>query len=183
MFEGMIATGHLAIGAKAPSLRKIADQSGCSMSVAIQAYRVLEDRGILECRPKSGFFVSSSALNAHDFPISRTNTPITKIARSGSIQRLLVHASDQKLMPFGCAIPSTEVLASGRLDKHLARAARIGSQDNNLYTVPRGHLPLRQQLAKRAIELGAIGRSAGFGGHMRLHRGIVPGLETGHQGR
>ncbi|RED52519.1 GntR family transcriptional regulator [Aestuariispira insulae] len=149
----MLSSGLLGIGMKAPSLREFSRQSGIAMSTAMQAYRLLEDQGVLECRPKSGFYVRGLGEGGPDLP--RPAGPpkiIDLIDKSGSIQNLLVHASDQKLLPLGCAIPTTEILASEKLDRCLARAARVGSTDFNLYTVPKGNPDLSQELARRALE-------------------------------
>ena len=38
------------------------------------------------------------------------------------------------LVPVGCAIPSAELLAAGRLDRFLSRAARVKGMHYNVYT-------------------------------------------------
>ena len=48
-------------GARAPSLRSISRDRKVSMATAMQAYRLLEDRGVLEARPQSGFYVARTA--------------------------------------------------------------------------------------------------------------------------
>jgi DNA-binding transcriptional MocR family regulator len=58
------------------------------------------------------------------------------------------------LLPLGCAVPSSELLASSRLDRFLARAARVRGVDSNTYTGPKGELRLRQEIARRALRWG-----------------------------
>ena len=55
----LVDCGALRMGMRAPSLRAIARDREASMSTVLQAYRLLEDRGVLEARPKSGFYVAS----------------------------------------------------------------------------------------------------------------------------
>ena len=57
-------------------------------------------------------------------------------------------------MPLGCAIPSAGLLAAGKLDRFLARAARVKGAEYNAYTVPRGDPALRQEIARRALRWG-----------------------------
>src|SRR5579862_4353144 len=68
----LVESGTLAPGARAPSLRQISKQRRVSLSTALQAYRLLEDRGVLEARPQSGFYIARrSAISLQTPAISR----------------------------------------------------------------------------------------------------------------
>jgi len=54
----LVDRGTLRAGMRAPSLRELAKQHGTSLSTAMQAYQLLEERGVLESRPRSGFYVT-----------------------------------------------------------------------------------------------------------------------------
>jgi DNA-binding transcriptional MocR family regulator len=73
---------------------------------------------------------------------------------SGGVLKLLEYAADPRLVPLGCAIPNAELLAAGRLDRFLARAARVKGVDYNIYTEPRGDPQLRREIARRALRWG-----------------------------
>lgn len=150
-----VAAGALLPGSRAPSLRRLCKDHDASLSTALQAYQLLEDRGILEARPRSGFYVARRTVTALPAPAvsSPSGTP-TQISISATVQRLLESASDPRLVPLGCAIPSAELLAGGRLDRFLARAARLKGAHYNVYTHPKGDLPLRQEIARRALRWG-----------------------------
>jgi len=81
----LVDTGTLAVGARAPSLREICRQRRISLSTALQAYRLLEDRGVLEARPQSGYYVArgrAGTLETFDHLIRQTaNHPELKIFR------------------------------------------------------------------------------------------------------
>ena len=64
----MVANGALAPGARAPSVRAVSQQHGVSVSTVLQAYRTLEDRGILVARPQSGFYVAVAPRAARAIP-------------------------------------------------------------------------------------------------------------------
>jgi DNA-binding transcriptional MocR family regulator len=151
----LVDNGALRPGSRAPSLRQISKQRRTSLSTALQAYRLLEDRGILEARPQSGFYVARGGSISLAAPtISKPPGKATSVALSGVLLKLLEHAADPRLVPLGCAIPSAELLAAGRLDRFLARAARVKGIDYNIYTVPKGDRRLREEIARRALRWG-----------------------------
>ncbi len=153
--SSLVENGTLRPGSRVPSIRQISKQRRTSLSTALQAYRLLEDRGILEARPQSGFYVTRGGAVSLAAPdMSRPPATPTSVAVSGVVLELLEHAADPRLVPLGCAIPSAELLAAGRLDRFLARAARVKGLDYNTYTVPRGDPRLREEIARRALRWG-----------------------------
>ena len=110
---------------------------------------------MLEARPQSGYYVSRGAAGAFETPaITRPPAKPTPVAVSGLLIKLLEYAGDPTLVPLGCAIPSAELLAAERLDRCLARAARVRGRDCNTYTEPRGDAGLRREIARRAMHRG-----------------------------
>jgi DNA-binding transcriptional MocR family regulator len=155
MITGLVDSGTLLAGQRAPSLREISKRRGIGLSTALQAYRLLEDRGILEARPQSGYYVTRRD------PVSLARPALSKppgramsVAVPALVARLLEHAADPAFVPLGCAIPSAELLAAGGLDRFLARAARRNRPEHNSYSAPRGDLRLRQEIARRALRWG-----------------------------
>ena len=152
---GLVDDGTLVPGARVPSLRQISVQRKISLSTALQAYRLLEDRGVLEARSQSGFYVARRAAVSLEAPgVSKPPGQATSVAVNDVVQKLLEYAADPQLVPLGCAIPSAELLAAGRLDRFLARAARVKGVDYNTYTLPKGDPLLRQEIARRALRWG-----------------------------
>ncbi|MEO8022248.1 PLP-dependent aminotransferase family protein [Polaromonas sp.] len=56
-----IGKGSLQTGSRMPSVRELMRRHEVSLSTALQALRVMEDRGWLEARPRIGYFVRASA--------------------------------------------------------------------------------------------------------------------------
>ncbi len=56
-YRKAIESGVLAPGGRMPSVRALMRLHGVSLSTALQACRSLEDEGLLEARPRSGYFV------------------------------------------------------------------------------------------------------------------------------
>src|SRR5215470_4056778 len=120
----LVDNGTLIPGARVPSLREITRQRRVSLSTALQAYRALEDRGVLQARPQSGFYVAKRAPILLETPaISKPPGRPTTVAVSGVVPKFLEYAGDPNLLPLGCAIPDAELLAAGRLRREIARRA------------------------------------------------------------
>lgn len=155
LIVGMIDNGALAPGMRVPSVRSLSEQHRLSISTVLQAYRLLEDRGILVARPQSGFYVAADRRGAFGLPtIARARTKASTVSISGAVSALLEHASNAKLVPLGCAVPDASVLQSKRLDLALARAARRDGERYNIYCPPQGEASLRREIAKRAMRVG-----------------------------
>jgi DNA-binding transcriptional MocR family regulator len=153
----LVQQGALTPGARAPSLRELSKVHKVSLSTVIAAYRLLEDRGVLRSRPQSGFFIARGAAIALAEPRpSQPSRRALKISIPEIPLRLLEHASDPSFAPLGCAIPAAGLLASGRLNRHLARAARRHGAALNVYTPPGGLPELRRQIARRALQWGQV---------------------------
>jgi DNA-binding transcriptional MocR family regulator len=153
----LVENGTLRPGARIPSLREIGRQRRASVSTALQAYRLLEDRGVIEGRPRSGYIVAKPGPVALEAPAPSAppGTPVP-VALSSVVLKLLEHAGDPRLVPLGCAIPSAELLAAGHLDRFLSRAARVRGSEYNTYTVPKGDPRLRQEISRRALRWGQV---------------------------
>ncbi|MFM0180764.1 PLP-dependent aminotransferase family protein [Paraburkholderia nemoris] len=155
LIVGMIDNGALAPGSRLPSVRAVSEQHQISISTALQAYRLLEDRGVLVARPQSGFYVATTRRKALGLPsTSRPAAKSSSVSISGVVTSLLEHASNPTLVPLGCAFPDAELLQSKRLDMALARAARHSGVRHNVYGPPNGDMRLRREIAKRAMRVG-----------------------------
>lgn len=155
MIVGMVENGALEPGARVPSVRAISEQHRISISTALQAYRLLEERGVLIARPQSGFYIAPARGGALALPsTARARTKPSTVSISGAVAALLEHAANSTLVPLGCAVPDYELLQSKRLDLALARAARQDGARYNTYCEPRGEASLRREIAKRALRAG-----------------------------
>src|SRR5271163_4878745 len=72
--EKLIGNETLRIGDKLPSVRMLSEEYGISMGTAFQAYYHLEGKGLIEARPKSGYYVR---FNFRRFPqLPETSYPL-----------------------------------------------------------------------------------------------------------
>ena len=155
LIVGMIGNGTLTPGSRLPSVRALSQEHGLSVSTVLQAYRWLEDRGVLVARPQSGFYVAATQGSTLALPSTpRRRAKASTVSISGAVAGLLEHASNSALVPLGCAVPDAALLQSQRLDLALARAARQHGARHNTYAPPRGDPRLRREISRRALRTG-----------------------------
>src|SRR5258707_9372422 len=94
----LVDGGTLIPGARAPSLREISRDRKVSMATALQAYRLLEDRGVLQARAQSGFYVAQRPPPRKAPSMSRPPARASDVSVSDVIVKLLEHASDPNLV-------------------------------------------------------------------------------------
>jgi DNA-binding transcriptional MocR family regulator len=153
--EERILEGTFPEGGRVPALRESAAQRSLSLSTVLQAYRLLETRGLIEARPQSGYYVKyrprKVALGPDPEPSRDDPTPVSIDDLS---MRLFRDKHDPDFAQFGAATPDPELLPTARLNRLLAELAREGRFSVDTSTLPEGCEELRVQVAQRAFGLG-----------------------------
>jgi DNA-binding transcriptional MocR family regulator len=150
-----VARGALRPGDRVPSLRRLSRQQRVSMSTALQAYLWLENRGYLEARPQSGFYVRTpfSALIPEP-QFEARNTPPTAVGRHTILADIMETANDPANVPFGAGCASAELFPNRKLNLILRRVIRRQPYHSTRYDFPPGAEPLRRQIARRSLDIG-----------------------------
>ena len=155
LLEGMIASRSLRPGDRVPSVRQFSSQQRVSVPTAMQAYTVLEARSLIEARPKSGFFVRTRLSELVPEPKSaavvRKNSCFIE---TDPLVALLADHGSSKLVPFGAALPSAELLPGAKLARTMAAVARRMGPASTGYDVAPGSEVLRREIARRSLEWG-----------------------------
>ncbi len=151
----LIEGGVLRTGDRIPSVRRASRQHRVSMATAVQAYLELENRGLIEARPKSGFFVRHRPQQLLDEPKTSKPLPGASSHESPSlISRLFDATMKRDVVQLGPGVPSTKLLPVQKLNRILAATGRrLGPAALEL-DMPPGCLPLRRALARRALDWG-----------------------------
>jgi DNA-binding transcriptional regulator YhcF (GntR family) len=63
---GMISDGALVVGARLPTVRRLADDLGLAVNTVARAYRELESAGLVETRGRAGTVVSAGGDQARE---------------------------------------------------------------------------------------------------------------------
>lgn len=153
--EQLIQSGAMRPGERVPSVRKASQHHGVSMTTIVEAYLALENRGLIEGRPKSGFYVRSRLVDAPKTQrTSKGNTQGKTVAVGNLLSRLFDAARMPEFIPFGAAYPGTEFLPLQKLSRITAAVARRESALAVGYDMPPGSEALRRQLSRRSLEWG-----------------------------
>ena len=151
--ERHITGGALTIGERLPSVRRLSEQHGVSISTAVQVYLTLEKRGLVEARPKSGFFVRPALRPiAPELRPSRPPERATRVSLGELRARIFELSCERDIVPLGAATPSPELLPVALLNRITAAAARRAGANAINYAPLIGCESLRRQLARRSLE-------------------------------
>ena len=123
--EKLIADGLLRPGDRLPSIRRACLTHAISPITVSSAYQLLESRGLIEARPKSGYFVRARpGQNLSEPAMSQPGSGSTGLAVSDFIFRTLDSIKDSSVVPLGSSFPTPELFPLDRLGRSLAAAAR-----------------------------------------------------------
>jgi len=111
----LIEHGTLRPGERVPSVRKLSEQEEVSIATVMQAYRVLENKGLIEARPQSGYYVKARLWQAPAEPEkSEPALRATRVSTSDLVMRFMQAARDPTLVGFGAALPSQPMSCASR---------------------------------------------------------------------
>jgi len=152
-----IEGGALAAGDRVPSLRRMSHKLGVSIATINQAYVKLEDNGVIESRPQSGFYVREQQRLIVETPSKKTPASRPrKVDILDTMDACLSAFNRANIVPLGLANPDTELLPVRTLTK-IARLVAKDQADANLeYNLPPGLDDLRKQIAFRSMDGGIM---------------------------
>ncbi|MEC9365139.1 MAG: PLP-dependent aminotransferase family protein [Pseudomonadota bacterium] len=147
-----IADGVLRAGERLPSVRELRRRRGVSAATVMQGYALLERRGLVEARPRSGYFVATAAAPA----VAGDAGPAAAadVAVSDLVFAILGATRERRLLPFGSAFPSPLLFPLERLANSLARSARRLDPWASVADLPPGSAALRREIARRLLASG-----------------------------
>lgn len=154
--EKLILEGVLRPGERLPSVRNACRIHDISPITVTQAYYLLESRGLIEARPKSGYFVRARL--GKNLPEPEMTHPVggsTELQVSDFIFQILDSVRDPTVVPLGSSFPSPYLFPLDKLGRFLANAARRFDPLATVTDLPPGNEELRRQLALRYLAQGA----------------------------
>jgi len=151
--ERKIRGGNFRVGEKLPSLRSLRAQTGKSISTIYQAYNELEDRGVVEVREKSGFYVKPLLDRVLPRPLRETGVirphQVTINTHSTMLQQYI---NNPAMLPLGTAVAAPELLPLKQLGREVRNVAGGYVSGKMIgYGHPSGHPGLQSELAKRSV--------------------------------
>ena len=155
--EKMIGDDVLKIGDKLPSVRMLSEEYGISMGTAFQAYYHLEGKGLIESRPKSGYYVR---FNQKRFPeLPRMMQP-DALSHDVSVREMIasiyadIASHNSKVINFALAVPDPSLIPIAKINKSVVHALRNSPYHCVSYEDTQGNPELRKQISKLAFNWG-----------------------------
>jgi DNA-binding transcriptional MocR family regulator len=128
-----------------------------SVNTVMGAYAQLENQGMVEARPQSGYYVRSRVLEpGADVPERKPEEEPAPCCVSVEElpMKVIRSLTDPSMVPLGGGVPNPDLLPIDKLNRMLATEARRFRIQSVSYTGPRGTKRLRTQIAKRALNYG-----------------------------
>src|SRR5918992_1835864 len=150
----LIRAGTLRTGDRVPSVRRLSNQQRVSVSTVLQAYQRLEDIGVIEARPQSGYYVRRLAAAVQEPEPSRPPKRALNVEVNDLTDAVLSYAGDPGVVAFGSACAAPEFFPLERVRRVLSSIARRDRNALGRYGLPPGTERLRRAVARRALEWG-----------------------------
>jgi len=146
--SSMIGNGTLLAGERVPSVRELSRQKRLSISTVVQAYHLLEDWGLIEARPRSGYFVRAPQAHVEEPAISKPPRGPQSVDVYSLVNRVMdTQRLPQQRVRFGMAVPDAATLPARRLQRIISSIARKRPEWIANYSFPPGEEVLRRQVA------------------------------------
>lgn len=154
--QQLIEQGTLRAGHRVPSVRRMALQRDVSIATVIQAYTLLENRGFLEARPQSGYYVRPRLPS--DTPEPRMARPMAKPSYVGVndlTAEVMTFSVNPNYLPFGAACPHHTLFPTRKLARLLGSVGRDDPSLLGRYAMNWAYEPLTREIARRYLQAGA----------------------------
>lgn len=142
--------GVLRPGDRLPSVRDTCRERGLSPATVFHAYGQLEAEGLIEARPRSGYFVCAPRRALRATPSAAAASATAQpVAVSGLVFELLASTSRPGVVPLGSAFPAAHLFPFEALARSGARALRKLVPAQITGALVAGDEGLRQALRRR----------------------------------
>lgn len=153
----LIKAQTLRPGDRLPSVRQASASRKISPSTVFEAYYLLEARGLVEARPRSGYYVKPQALPAQAEPGTALPGPqSTLVAISDLVFEVLESTRHLDVVPLGSAFPSPSLFPLDKLARGLTPAMRKLEPGRMVEDLTIGNARLRRQIGLRYAMQGAV---------------------------
>lgn len=150
--EQKIRVGIYKPGEKLPSIRALHRRLSVSISTVYKAFIELEAMGMIEARPRSGYYVAPVSLRQIKAPqIRKSVHPPQKVRLSSMINSVVSALNDPKLLPLGSTVVDAALLPAGRIVRSMKGIPRRKVRSLLSYTFSEGYPELRRQVIRQSL--------------------------------
>jgi DNA-binding transcriptional MocR family regulator len=154
--EGLITAGTLRPGERLPSVRETVASRGVSPATVFEAYYLLEARGVVEARPRAGYFVRATAPLRDEPGLAPPPAGSRQVAVNDLVLDVLGSVRQRDVVPLGSAFPNPGLFPLQRLARGMGAAMRKLDARQVLEDLSPGNQELRRQIALRYVATGTI---------------------------
>ena len=152
----LIKSQTLRPGDRLPSVRQASVSRKISPSTVFEAYYLLEDRGLIQARPRSGYYVKARVTPSQAEPATALpGQRPTPVVISDLVFEVLESTRQLNVVPLGSAFPSPNLFPLDKLARSLTPAMRHLSTDRLVEDLTIGDERLRRQIGLRYVMEGA----------------------------
>lgn len=150
-----IETGLLRTGEKLTSVRLLSSELGVSSATVFRAYLELEAEGLIESRPKSGYYVRYKPAERLKPLRKKSITPSVRLITNQDIIREVIHKPNGSgVIDLSAAVPSPALLPLAKIKKSIQRSYLNDALVATRYEESGGNLSLRRYIAQFALNWG-----------------------------
>lgn len=154
--ESLIASATLRPGERLPSVRDTIASRNVSPSTVFEAYYLLEARGLIEARPRSGYFVKERAAARNEPRPADPAMESREVVVNDLVLEVLGSIREREVVPLGSAFPSPELFPLARLARGMGAALRELPPSRLLDDLTPGNAELRRHIALRYVSNGVM---------------------------
>ncbi|MFQ2476730.1 PLP-dependent aminotransferase family protein [Aeromonas caviae] len=146
--QQQITSGLWQPGERIPSIRQSCKTHGLSPMTVLQAYQLLESRGLILARPQSGYYIKAAST------VRRESQP-QQARYSGSVDindlvfEVLQASKSRELVPLGMAVADPTLFPHPQLGRALGSCMRRLDPFSTVADLPPGNEALRRAIARR----------------------------------
>ncbi|WP_020679845.1 PLP-dependent aminotransferase family protein [Marinobacterium rhizophilum] len=149
-----IEQGYYRCGDRLPSIRALSREHGISIATVQEAYRLLEDEGLAQVRPKSGYYVRPRPATPQMPQVSRPTQRPLEVSQWEQVMELLCANELPGVLALGRGMPDISAPTLKPLHRALADGRGASPIRGFSYDSLRGSPELRLQVARLCIDSG-----------------------------
>ncbi|MFC6327883.1 PLP-dependent aminotransferase family protein [Alloalcanivorax gelatiniphagus] len=151
--ETLIRDQVYPVGGRLPGVRKLGEQHGVSVATVVSACRELEQRGVLEARPRSGFFVCPPPARREAPSLPSVGRRPRAVTGQERLLRMVQAVNDPALVNLGAAVADPDFQPVAGMERAFRTVLREQRRRCVGYEFPPGAPELRAGLARRLAAL------------------------------
>lgn len=150
-----IHSGTYLPGSRLPAIRRCASHHQVSVNTVLAAYRILEDRGLIEARPQSGYYVRGVLPSVKAGSRHHTTVRSPSSEKLDLIETVFAAQNHPDYTNISLACPqNSDFFPTAKIRRIMASLLRREPELMGRYALPPGSQRLRREIARRAMDLG-----------------------------